>query len=73
MKYCKQCHIVYSDFAAACPKCGAESAAAKANVREQSKEADKKTVRRDWLWLVIGIPLLIAVTYLIVFLTKLAG
>lgn len=73
MKYCKKCHILYSSFAAACPKCGAEEAAAAARNAARSDEADKKTVRRDWLWLVIGIPLLIGIMYLIVFLTKAAG
>ena len=73
MKYCKKCHILYSSFAAACPKCGTERAAVQAAAQERETEADKKTVRRDWLWLVIGIPVLIAIMYLIVYLVRLAG
>lgn len=73
MKYCKKCHILYSGYAAACPKCGADKAAAEAKDARAESEPDKKTVRRDWLWLVIGIPALIVVMYLIVLLTKLAG
>lgn len=73
MRYCKKCHILYSSFADACPKCGTETAAVRAAAKEKQPEADKKTVRRDWLWLVIGIPVLIAVMYLIVYLVKLAG
>lgn len=73
MKYCKRCHILYSSCAAACPKCGADEAARKNAASAEPCEADKKTVRRDWIWLAVGIPLLIGIMYLIVFLVKLAG
>lgn len=66
MKYCKKCHILYSSFAAACPKCGAVRKAPES----ENAVNDEKQARRDWLWLVIGIPALIAVMYLIVYLTK---
>ena len=69
MRYCKRCRILYSSFAAACPKCGV----APEKRTEPAEASDPKSVRRDWLWLVIGIPLLIAVTYLAVYLVRLAG
>ena len=67
MRYCRKCHILYSSFASGCPKCGALTANRASAAPE---EADRKTVRRDWLWIAIGIPSLIAVMYLIVYLTK---
>lgn len=70
MKYCRKCHILYSSYAAACPKCGA---VLQSNAEAEPPPAEKKTVRRDWLWLVIGIPLLIAVMYLAVYLIKLSA
>ena len=66
MRYCKKCHILYSSFADACPKCGA----LRQKQAEPAPEEDGRAVRRDWLWLVLGIPALIAVMYLIVYLVK---
>ena len=69
MRYCKRCRMLYSSFAAACPRCGV----APAKKAGQQAESDPKTVRRDWIWLAIGIPLLIAVMYLAVYLVRIAG
>lgn len=65
MKYCKNCHILYSSCAAACPKCGI-----KPQRQQEQTPADGKAVRRDWLWLVIGIPALIGAIYLIALFIK---
>ena len=70
MKYCRRCHILYSGYAAACPKCGV---APVKKEQRQGEPGDVRIVGRDWLWLVIGIPVLIAVIYLAVYLVKLSA
>ncbi|MBO4848609.1 MAG: hypothetical protein J5586_05605 [Clostridia bacterium] len=72
MKYCRNCHILYSDEAAACPRCGV-AAPEKEAAPEPEAQPDPGSVRRDWLYLVIGIPLFIAFSYLIVYLIKTIG
>ena len=72
MKYCKNCSILYSDEAAACPKCGIDSAKAEAEEIASGK-AEHKRVALDWLWLVIGVPLLIGLVYLFVYILRLLG
>lgn len=72
MKYCKKCRILYSDEAAACPKCGVSDEAAKAE-EIAPVSSDKKRVGLDWLWLVIGIPVFIGLIYLFVYLLKSIG
>lgn len=66
MKYCKNCHILYSGFAAACPKCGALTEKPEGT---EEQPAGKRSACRDWLWLIIGIPVLIAVIYVMARLT----
>ena len=69
MKYCRNCRILYSSQAAACPKCGiAEPPKEQAPV-----EPDKARVRRDWVWIGIGVPVLIGVVYLLILLMKPIG
>ncbi len=67
MRYCRKCHIFYSSVLAACPKCGVNEPE---NSPEPAPRADKKTVRRDWIIIIIGIPVLIAAVYLMVKLIK---
>ncbi len=69
MKRCPSCKTFYSSYAAACPKCGIRRS--EAELAEVSKSApSKKEVRRDWLWIVIGVPALIGVIYLIIWIMK---
>ena len=70
MRYCKNCHILYSSFADACPKCGIKPAKA-----AESEEApgDKKRVRNDWLFILFGIPVLIGLLYLIALFIRSLG
>lgn len=63
MRYCKKCRILYSDQAAACPNCGA---AAEPRTEEAPPPADKREVARDWIWIVVGIPLFIALVWFLV-------
>lgn len=50
MKYCKKCGVLYTTDV--CPKCGV---AVPENSDPQSP-ADPKTVRKQWIGLVIAIP-----------------
>ena len=63
MKYCRNCHILYSSFAAACPKCGALTNGEQPEEGGEQAESRSAHPLRDWLWLVIGLPVLIAVIY----------
>ncbi len=72
MKYCENCRSFYSDDAAACPKCGIDDEKAKAE-EIASGEAEHKRVVLDWLWLLIGVPLLIGLVYLFVYIIKYLG
>lgn len=71
MKYCKNCRILYSSQAAACPKCGI--AEPKREGGQEQPAPDKEEIRRDWIWLVIGVPILIGVIYLLILLLKSLG
>lgn len=50
MKYCKQCGVLYTTDV--CPKCGVVTP----EQQEQQTVAEPKTVRRQWIALVIAIP-----------------
>ena len=63
MKYCRNCHILYSSFAAACPKCGALTKREQPDEGAEQGPDPSARPLRDWLWLVIGLPVLIAVIY----------
>lgn len=72
MRYCKKCRILYSDKAAACPKCGIDADKAKEE-EIASEKAGQKRVALDWLWIVIGVPLLIGLIYLFVYILRIIG
>ena len=72
MRYCRRCHILYSSQAAACPKCGVADSKAKA-AESSDSPADNASVRRDWLWILIGVPVLIGVIYFFVKLLNSIG
>ena len=65
MKYCKKCGVLYATDV--CPKCGIISSESQ-NAEQES--ADGKTVRRQWIALLVGIPLFILAILLIVFLFR---
>ncbi len=68
MKRCEKCRTLYSDEAAVCPKCGVKEP-------EETEAEDRpgRAAVRDWIWLVIGIPLFIGLMYLLVYIIKLLG
>ena len=69
MKYCRNCHILYSSQAAACPKCGV----AAPKDTPESAPADKAAIRKDWIWIAVGVPVLIGVIYLLILILKSIG
>ncbi|MBQ1821624.1 MAG: hypothetical protein II117_08490 [Clostridia bacterium] len=50
MKYCKTCGVLYTTDV--CPKCGVVVP----DGQEPPKQADPKTVRRQWIALILAIP-----------------
>lgn len=60
MKYCKKCGVLYATDD--CPKCGIV-------YPEQSVQPPPEkpgSIRRGWIALVVGVPVLIGVIYLII-------
>lgn len=55
MKYCKKCGVLYATDV--CPKCGILYPE---EGNEASAPADVKKVRRQWIAIVIGVPLFIS-------------
>ena len=53
MKYCKKCGILY--VTDVCPKCGIEEP----KDQPEPEVPDKKTLTRQWIGLIVGIPLFI--------------
>ena len=64
MKYCKKCGVLYTTYV--CPKCGVVAP----EPSENAEPADPKTVRRQWIALVIAIPAAILLIMGIVYLLK---
>jgi hypothetical protein len=61
MKYCKKCGVLYATDV--CPKCGIQEPE-----ETEAPVADQKTVTRQWIGLLIGIPLFIMAIYLVIYL-----
>ena len=63
MKYCKQCGVLYTTDV--CPKCGVTVP----DDREPAPPAEPKTVRKQWIALLVAIPtailLIMGVLYLL--------
>ncbi len=62
MKYCRKCGVLYSDLLDACPKCGSMPGSEDSS-NSSAPEAQKSTVRKQWIAIVIGIPALILLLY----------
>ena len=65
MKYCKKCGVLYTTDV--CPKCGVLATAPE---ESEQTPADARTVRRNWIALLIGIPAFICAIMLIVYLFR---
>lgn len=65
MKYCKQCGVLY--MTDVCPKCGV----AVPDDREPAAPAEPKTIRKQWIALLIAIPAAILLMMGVIYLLKL--
>ena len=62
MKYCKKCGTLY--VTEVCPKCGIEEP----EDLPEPESADKKTLVRQWIGLLVGIPLFIIAIYVVIYM-----
>ena len=62
MKYCKKCGVLYTTDV--CPKCGIEEP----EELPEPEAPDKKTLMRQWIGLIVGIPLFIMAIYVVIYL-----
>lgn len=65
MKYCKKCGVLYTTDV--CPKCGVVPPEPQ---ETEQIPAEGKTVKRQWISLLIGIPAFILAIWLIVYLFR---
>ena len=76
MHFCKTCGTLYPDSLGGCPRCNAK-AVTEAHEQQEKEQppaapADRGTVRRQWIAILIGVPAFIGVLYLIIWLYRLA-
>ena len=62
MKYCKKCGVLYATDV--CPKCGIEEP----QDQPEPEVPDKKTLTRQWIGLLVGIPLFIMAIYVVIYM-----
>ena len=60
MKYCSNCNTLYASSLSACPKCGIDQEAAEEATYREAKPGETK---KQWMFIVIGVPLLIILLY----------
>lgn len=71
LKFCKQCGTLYTSSLGVCPNCSAKETERQAHEAEiASAPAAKGSVKRGWLGIVIGVPLLIALLYAVTWLFR---
>ena len=64
MKYCKKCGVLYTTDV--CPKCGV----VRPEDSEPAPEAEPKTVRKQWIALLIAIPAAILLIMGVLYILK---
>lgn len=74
-KFCKRCGTLYNEADGECPRCTDkkltdEGMRGAVYDTRMSKEEIEKKRKKDWKYLIIGVPALIAFTYAIFFLYK---
>ncbi|MDO4493610.1 MAG: hypothetical protein Q4C53_06975 [Clostridia bacterium] len=69
MPFCKQCGTFYPDSLGVCPKCNPSNAEAEKQA-QNAPVADPKTVKRQWIAILIGIPSLILMYWIIGYVLK---
>ena len=67
MKYCKKCGILYATDV--CPKCGVQEP----EDLPEPEAPDKRTLVRQWIGLLVGIPLFIMAIYVVIYLLHARG
>ena len=67
MKYCKKCGVLYDGSLPQCPKCNTAIAE---HAQQPGPEAPRAVKIRQWITLCIGIPLLIGLIYLLIYMVK---
>ena len=64
MKYCKKCGVLYTT--EVCPKCGIVYPDKEQKENGGAPEADKKLILRQWLGIIVGVPLLILAIWAVI-------
>ena len=72
MKHCKNCGTFYNSSLPCCPKCNPQLKQYDEEIKTAPK-ADSQKVKRQWIFLIIGIPALIGMYYLIGLLMRAIG
>lgn len=72
MKFCKTCGTLYGSGLECCPKCNPKAQEAMEQ-QKNAPEADKKTVKKQWIRILIGVPLFMIAIRVIVTLFHNAG
>ncbi|MBO4515835.1 MAG: hypothetical protein J5721_09220 [Lachnospiraceae bacterium] len=67
MKYCKKCGVLYATDV--CPKCGVQEP----EDLPEPEAPDKRTLVRQWIGLLVGIPLFIMAIYVVIYLLHARG
>jgi RNA polymerase subunit RPABC4/transcription elongation factor Spt4 len=67
MKYCKKCGVLYATDV--CPKCGIQEP----EDLPEPEAPDKRTLVRQWIGLLVGIPLFIMAIYVVIYLLHARG
>lgn len=67
MKYCKKCGVLYATDV--CPKCGIQEP----EDLPEPEAPDKRTLVRQWIGLLVGIPLFIMTIYVVIYLLHARG
>ena len=63
MKFCEKCGTLYLESLPCCPKCN--PALEEAMNQDNAPIADQKTIRKQWIAIIIAVPTLIGLTYLV--------
>lgn len=64
MQFCKKCGTLYLKSLPCCPKCNPVQEQ-KAEMEATAPQADEKTIRRQWIGIIIAVPTMILLTYLV--------
>ena len=72
LKHCDKCGTYYNDQLGQCPKCFPVSDLIR-TAEQNAPKPEKRTLKKQWLAILIGIPVMILLYYLVIGLLKLAA